>query len=93
MTSFFTRAATAAGVLAAGAAATVAFAAPASAAYFPFPSCHQGTYYNGDGSVQAVFNHYDGRANLNFYLLYVYGRLPNPNNINDSANWSSCVPN
>ena len=95
MSNVLRHAARAAGVLAAGAAATMALTATASAApaaYFPFPSCQAGTYYNADGSVEAVFNHYDSRANLNFYLLYVFGRLPNPNNINDSANWASCRP-
>ena len=95
MTNVFRRAAVAACVLTA--AASVVFTGTASAApaaYFPFPSCHADTlYYNTDGWEQAVFNHYDSRANLNFYLLYVYGELPDPGNINDSANWASCVPN
>ena len=95
MTNVFRRAVTTAGVLAAGAAATLAFTGTASAApaaYFPFPSCHANwDYYNPDHSVEAVYNHSDG--SLNFYLLYVYGHLPNPNNIKDSANWATCVPN
>jgi hypothetical protein len=85
-----------AGLVAAGAVATVALAGPASAApaiYFPFNSCYEQNYWNiPQDNMEAVFNHYDNNANLNFYLVYVNGELPNPHNINDSANWASCTP-
>ncbi|HJP75838.1 MAG TPA: hypothetical protein VJ914_16340 [Pseudonocardiaceae bacterium] len=99
MARTFGKAARFAGLLAAGAMATLTFAgtasaasaAPASPAYdFPFPgTCEHTTYWWV--TTEAVYDHSD--STRNWYKIYVNYIPPDPDDPYDQSNWASCFYN